>query len=118
MKAVSCLLLLCLTGCAGQSHYRPAGADGLGFSERRLDEQHYLIEAGSRQGQDAARRLALQRSAELAGEAGYDWFAVTDSQSSTNANGSRVLLQVRLGRGVAPSGEHVHHARTGPAGPD
>lgn len=110
MKAIACLLLACLAGCGASPTYRPAGSDGLGFSERRLSEQDYLIEFGLPGDQAAARRMALRRAGDLAFEAGYDWFAVTHSEAVSNAAGSRLLLKVRLGRGVAPAGKHIYHS--------
>ena len=82
---LTALACLSLTACATATVYQPAARPtDVGFSEMKIESGRYRV---TFQGGDGAppttiADLALLRAAELTLRDGYDWFRITDRESS------------------------------------
>lgn len=81
MKALlPALLALSLAACstAGPTLYAPAQDGHYGYSERRIEQDRFIIrfDAGSDASIEETEDLALRRAAEFTLEQGADWFVV------------------------------------------
>lgn len=73
---ISCLILF-LAACSSAPTYRPAKGDTPGYREIVLSETDYRVQFKLRGNKrKAALDYALQRSAELTLQKGYDWFVI------------------------------------------
>lgn len=74
------LLVLGLTACstAGPTLYAPAQEGHYGYSERRIEQDRFMIrfDAGPDASIEETEDLALRRAAEFTLEQGADWFVV------------------------------------------
>tara|TARA_R110002072_G_C7915642_1_gene530667 strand:- start:637 stop:1119 length:483 start_codon:yes stop_codon:yes gene_type:complete len=72
--------VLALTACAsaGPTRYAPAYEGQYGYSERRIEQDRFMIrfDAGSDTSIQETEDLALRRAAEFTLERGGDWFVV------------------------------------------
>lgn len=74
---ISCLILF-LAACSSAPSYRQAKGDAPGYREIVLNETDYRVQFKLRGNKrKAALDFALQRSAELTLQKGYDWFVVS-----------------------------------------
>jgi len=97
---------LSLAACAtAPTHYQPAGANGVGYSELRIEPDRYrvIFQGGPGAPEAQVQDYALLRAADLALAGGYDWFRVVDrSIRQTGYGGS----SVSFGIGGASFGRH------------
>lgn len=107
MRAACTLALLALlAACATAvgTTYAPAGKDGYGYSDTRIEEGRYRITfAGDgATAPDAVEDYALLRAAELALAGGYDWFRVVGRSLDEEEKGG-----VGIGAGLGGGGRNV-----------
>ena len=77
MKLFIIILALLISACATQSAYRAAQADGTGYQDFALADNHYRVQFKVQgQARAVAKKYALMRAAELTLAQGYDWFVV------------------------------------------
>lgn len=87
--ALAAVLALSLAGCETATPYQPltpGSAVSGGFSDQRLDENHYRV---TFRGNDMTSRervdgYLLYRAAELTVNNGFDWFEMVDSHTHNN----------------------------------
>lgn len=93
------LAALCLSACAtAPTYFQPAGANGVGFSEMRIEPGRYRVTFQGGPGAPPAQveDYAMLRAANLALADGYDWFRITER--ATRQNGfSGSSLSVGIG---------------------
>ncbi|HVV33405.1 MAG TPA: hypothetical protein VHC73_09280 [Vitreimonas sp.] len=107
------------SACASVPMYSPqAGPFASGYSEQRVDEQHWRVEyvGDPRSPRELVERFLLFRSAELTLGSGYDWFEtsdhVTDTEIVVNAPPLSQQVLVDQPDDLRPSGE-ARRARRG-----
>ena len=91
LTALAALLLL-VAGCASATLYQPMTLDG-GYAQTRLGSNMFnvIFQGNAHTPWQTAESYALYRSAELAVEAGFDYFVVVGG----NADVSSLLLAAR-----------------------
>lgn len=79
LKFISILAALALGACATPTAYQSAD-DGYGFSEKKLEDEHYRVEfrGNSLTGREVVETYLLYRAAELTLESGNDYFVVVE----------------------------------------
>ncbi len=106
MRLVLIGLALFAAACATAvgTTYAPAGKDGYGFSETRIEEGRYrIVFAGDgATPAGAVEDYALLRAADLALAGGYDWFRVVGRSVDEEEKGG-----VGLGAGLGGGGRNV-----------
>ncbi len=104
---VALLGLLCLSAACATAvgtTYAPAGKNGYGYSETRIEEGRYRI-AFAGDGAtpaEAVEDYALLRAADLALAGGYDWFRVVGRSVEEDEKGG-----VGIGAGLGGGGRNV-----------
>ncbi|MEM9705009.1 MAG: hypothetical protein AAF850_02900 [Pseudomonadota bacterium] len=98
-KFLLSLAFVVVASCASgaPSDYGPAGRDGFGFAETRIENDRYRVRYSGSGGdtRDLVEENALRRAAEIAVEEGYDWFRVVSRETLGDQRGG-----VNLGAGV------------------
>ncbi|MEO1253152.1 MAG: hypothetical protein AAFW81_12505 [Pseudomonadota bacterium] len=91
------VLLLASCAAAGPAQYGPAGEDGFGYSEQKIEDGRYRIAYGGSGGMppEMVEDYAYRRAAEIALAGGYDWFRIVGRSLSGEERGG-----VSLGGGV------------------
>lgn len=102
--AAVAILLLAACATAVGTAYAPAGKNGYGYSDTRIEEGRYRITfAGDgATPPDIVEDYALLRAAELALAGGYDWFRVVGRSVDEQEKGG-----VGIGAGVGGGGRNV-----------
>lgn len=100
--AMLALLAACATAVG--TAYAPAGKNGYGYADTRIEESRYRITfAGDgATPADAVEDYALLRAAELALAGGYDWFRVVGRSIDEKEKGG-----VGIGAGLGGGGRNV-----------
>jgi hypothetical protein len=105
-KSIAILAALTLAACATAvgTAYAPAGKNGYGYSDTRIEEGRYRITfAGDgATAPDVVEDYALLRAAELALAGGYDWFRVVGRAVDEQEKGG-----VGIGAGLGGGGRNV-----------
>lgn len=105
-RAVAILVILALAACATAvgTAYAPAGKNGYGYSDTRIEEGRYRITfAGDgATSPDTVEDFALLRAAELALAGGFDWFRVVGRSIDEQEKGG-----VGIGGGLGGGGRNV-----------
>jgi hypothetical protein len=105
-KSIAILAALALAACATAvgTAYAPAGKNGYGYSDTRIEEGRYRITfAGDgATSPDVVEDYALLRAAELALAGGYDWFRVVGRSVDEQEKGG-----VGIGAGLGGGGRNV-----------
>jgi len=103
---IAACLALALSACATAvgTSYAPAGKNGYGYSETRIEEGRYRISfAGDGATPvETVEDYALLRAADLALEGGYDWFRVIGRSVEEDEKGG-----VGIGAGLGGGGRNV-----------
>lgn len=106
---VSALAVLVLAACASTPAYGPAGSNGFGYAEQRIETGRYRVTFKARDAV-SAEDGALRRAAELTRQNGYDHFTVVSrdvsrqrdrSGSSIGIGGSTGSRRSGIGVGVS-----------------
>jgi hypothetical protein len=99
-------LILAAAGCATAvgTAYAPAGKDGYGFAETRIEGDRYRVSFAGDGATPAAtvEDYALLRAAEIAIANGYDWFRVVGRAVEEREKGG-----VGIGAGLGGGGRNV-----------
>jgi hypothetical protein len=97
-------LLLAACATAVGTPYAPAGKNGLGYSDTRVEEgRHRIVFAGDgATSPEDVEDFALLRAAELALAGGYDWFRVVGRSIDEEEKGG-----VGIGAGLGGGGRNV-----------
>ncbi len=93
------LLGAALASCATPTEYGPAGANGYGYREQRIESDRYIVSfaGNAATNPDEVGDAALRRAAELTLQEGFDWFEVvsrTDDAGRRGGYGSGVSVGV------------------------
>lgn len=90
--ALAAAALGALAACAGTpTPYAPAGSDGFGFREQRVESDRYIVTFSGNKSTspDAVADLALRRAADLTLTQGYDWFEIVSRNDAVDQSGGR-----------------------------
>ena len=105
---LSALAALSVAACASTpTVYQPAGPNGVGYSEYRIEPGRYrvMFQGGSSASPEQVMDYALLRAADLTIAEGYDWFRVSDRYIRATGTGSSGP-HVSFGVGGADYGRH------------
>lgn len=84
IRSASLAILVLLGGCAMSTPYQPVH-DGFGYSEQKLESNRYRVHFAGNDStsQQTVENYVLYRAAELTLKDGYDWFLLSDRNTST-----------------------------------
>lgn len=101
-----------LSACAtGPTPYGPAGSNGLGFENTRIESDRFRISFTGRNAQEA-NNLALLRAAEIADAEGFPYFKVLGGGVSQDDRRSGVSSSVGIGIGGGRRGYYGRRSGT------
>ncbi|MEM9239566.1 MAG: hypothetical protein AAGB07_06265, partial [Pseudomonadota bacterium] len=77
--------LTLLAACAEPTAYAPAGSDGRGFTTQQVEQGRYKVSfrGNSLTDRETVETYMLYRAAEVARDAGGDWFRISDQDTET-----------------------------------
>ncbi len=87
LSRIAALTVAALLGaCATATPYQPAGKNGEGYSEQRLETNRYRIRAvgNSATPRDTVENYLMYRAAEVTLQNGYDWFVIADRMTQVD----------------------------------
>jgi hypothetical protein len=95
-----------LASCATPTVYGPAGADGYGYREQRIEADRFMVTfaGNSATSSELVGDAALRRAAELTLAEGFDWFEVVSRTDNVDAGRGGYGSGVSVGVGGVSGG--------------
>ncbi|MAK62729.1 MAG: hypothetical protein CMK09_17300 [Ponticaulis sp.] len=101
---LACGLLLGIAGCSSAPKaYGPAGDSSYGYDEQPIEQSRYRV-SYTAETEDAARRYALRRAAEVTQMNGGDWFQVVRDSTTGLPSARNSSPSVSVGGSIGSGG--------------